>query len=717
MKAIFKNISLSMVAFLFVMLNCTNNKNATLLGFFSNNTNSTQEAAGITITESGSSTDVTEGSAVSDSYTIVLTSQPSSDVTISLTNDSQITLDITSLTFTSSNWDTAQTINVTSVDNSDTDGNRTSTISHAATSSDGNYNGITISDVSVNITDDDIPNVSIMETSSSTSVSEASGNDTYDIQLTIAPTNTVTVSLTFDDSQIQVNGSNSPVDLTFSDTTAQTLTITAVNDSIAEGSHSATITHSATSSDSNYNGISISSLTVSIADDDTAGITLTESGGSTDVEEGYNSDSYTIVLTSEPTSDVAIDIAFDTSQLKVKNSTTSPVQITFTSANWSSAQTISVKALYDSVTEGSHTSTISHTVSSSDSNYNSFSLSSVTANITDNEGTLLSGSIQSGTASSTGSISITSVDTSKSFVHCGFRISGSAANNFSTCQLNSTGDTVLFQSGGGSSVSVNWYVAEFSKGVSVQRGSETMDSSTSSLDVTLSSSVDLSRTFVIVSSRMSTSDTDKDERRTVMAQLTTSTNLQISRNETGIAIDVEWQVVQMDGAKVQSGTTTLSGTSATASLTSVDESTTFLIFNSKASSDVDGVENRFYTRGTITDSTTITFNRETSSTGSVDISWYAIEMIEGTVVQKGSGSVSDGSTTIDAAIPSSVADTTKTMVAYSNTVLQTDNLTSTSDQDSGNYSYQFIDSSNIQFTRGSSETRSATLDWFTVEFQ
>ena len=47
-----------------------------------------------------------------------------------------------------------------------------------------------------------------------------------------------------------------------------------VNDSAAEGSHTGTITHTVSSSDANYNGLSVSSVSVSITDNDTAGSRL-----------------------------------------------------------------------------------------------------------------------------------------------------------------------------------------------------------------------------------------------------------------------------------------------------------------------------------------------------------------------------------------------------------------------------------------------------------
>jgi hypothetical protein len=68
------------------------------------------------------------------------------------------------------------------------------------------------------------------------------------------------------DSQLTV----SPTSLVFTSSnwsTPQTVTVTAVNDAVAEGNHSGTITHAATSTDPGYNAIPIAAVTAAITDD------------------------------------------------------------------------------------------------------------------------------------------------------------------------------------------------------------------------------------------------------------------------------------------------------------------------------------------------------------------------------------------------------------------------------------------------------------------
>src|SRR5690606_14448034 len=90
-----------------------------------------------------------------ESYTVVLDSQPGSDVTIAISTGGQATVSPASLTFTPADWNTPTAVTVTAVDDSVVEGTHTDTIQHTATSADPGYAGITIPDVTVTITDND----------------------------------------------------------------------------------------------------------------------------------------------------------------------------------------------------------------------------------------------------------------------------------------------------------------------------------------------------------------------------------------------------------------------------------------------------------------------------------------------------------------------------------------------------------------------------------
>jgi hypothetical protein len=120
---------------------------------------------------------------------------------------------------------------------------------------------------------------------------------------------------------------------------------------------------------------------VKILDNDTAGVLITPTGGSTDVAEGGATDTYSVVLTSEIWFDVIVTIN-PSSPAQVS---TSPVKLTFDFDNWNIPQTVTVTAVDDNISEGNHTSVITHSVTSREEEYDGVSAPSVTVNITDNE--------------------------------------------------------------------------------------------------------------------------------------------------------------------------------------------------------------------------------------------------------------------------------------------------------------------------------------------
>ena len=79
---------------------------------------------------------------------------------------------------------------------------------------------------------------------------------------------------------------------------------------------------------------------MTVTDDETAGATVSET--TLTVAEG-GSATYTVVLDAQPTSDVVISVT-KTGSTDV---TVSPATLTFTRANWSTAQTVTVSAAQD----------------------------------------------------------------------------------------------------------------------------------------------------------------------------------------------------------------------------------------------------------------------------------------------------------------------------------------------------------------------------------
>ncbi|NTV15595.1 MAG: hypothetical protein HGA96_16985, partial [Desulfobulbaceae bacterium] len=102
----------------------------------------------------------TDENGTTATFTVALGSQPTGDVTIAVSssNTDEGVVSPTSLTFTSGDWDTPQTVTVTGVSDSSEDGNQAYTIVlGAATSADSNYSALNPDDV--NVTNVDIVGV------------------------------------------------------------------------------------------------------------------------------------------------------------------------------------------------------------------------------------------------------------------------------------------------------------------------------------------------------------------------------------------------------------------------------------------------------------------------------------------------------------------------------------------------------------------------------
>jgi uncharacterized repeat protein (TIGR01451 family) len=350
---------------------------------------------GVTLIESDDSTDVAEGGA-SDSYVVVLDARPTTTVTLAVTPDAQTDLGTgggvpIALVFAPDEWDTAQSVTVSAVDDDVVEGLHSGVIHHSASSGDSGYHGLTIPDVSVNITDNDVAGVPIAEPGGSTDVVEGGASDSYGVALNSQPTAAVTLTITPDTQTDLGAGGGNPIALVFAPgdwDTVQSVTVNAVDDDVIEGLHNSTIRHSASSDDGNYEGLAVPDVSVNITDNDVAGVPITESDGSTDVVEGGASDSYAVALNSQPASTVTLTITPD-AQTDLGAGGGVSISLVFVPGDWDTAQSVTVSAVDDDVVEGLHNSTIRHSASSDDGNYEGLAIPDLNVNITDNENTAI----------------------------------------------------------------------------------------------------------------------------------------------------------------------------------------------------------------------------------------------------------------------------------------------------------------------------------------
>ncbi|MDJ0496946.1 MAG: S-layer homology domain-containing protein [Acidimicrobiia bacterium] len=180
------------------------------------------------------------------------------------------------------------------------------------------------------------------------------------------------------------------VDLAVGEASA-TFTVTTLSDDIDEADETLTVTLTAPTGNAT---IDDATGVGTITDDDTAGVTVDEGDGLS-VIEGGASDTYTVVLDSEPTANVVVTVSPDAQV------TAAPSPLTFTPANWDTAQTVIVTGISDGTDETDpHPGVISHTAASTDANYSGITIADATADVIDATGLTIK--VEGLTAGSTG---------------------------------------------------------------------------------------------------------------------------------------------------------------------------------------------------------------------------------------------------------------------------------------------------------------------------
>ena len=407
----------------------------------------------IYVVQSAGFTQVSEGNG-SDDYAIVLSKAPSSLVSITVSDVAgqlQVGTNTTDyfesvkLMFTSSNWFVAQTVNIKAVNDSVFEGKHFATITHTVYSLDSQYMGVIAASVTAGIDDND-NGIDIQQSGRSTDLSESNTTgDTIQVRLVTQPTGPVTVSaIATSQAYLRATASavlnpQSTTSLTFTSSNwsvPQTVYVSASDDSVNEGTHTASITFSADSADKFYDSDGVfgagaitsfststvvtnmvdnaagattstttaTSVTANITDNDGKAV-LEQSDGRTFVKEGAAlGDTYTLQLASKPTDDVSITIAVQATTAStvstiVSQILVSPTSLTFTPNNWDVPQTVTVRAVDDVTIEGMHTATITHTIRSTsattglvtDGNFNNTGIEKIKVVILDNDTANLGG--------------------------------------------------------------------------------------------------------------------------------------------------------------------------------------------------------------------------------------------------------------------------------------------------------------------------------------
>ncbi|WP_423920765.1 hypothetical protein [Candidatus Poriferisodalis sp.] len=282
-------------------------------------------------------------------YTVKLATEPDADVDVEITGHASTSAVLTgvnndTLTFTSSNWDMAQTVVVTADEDDDDD--ETVTLSHEASSTgDNDYDGLAGSDVTVTITDNDGAGL-IFDIDPLELTVDEEGSASYTVRLASKPEATVSVVLTGQSgSDVSLTGDVQTNTLQFAPddwNTPQTVTVDAGED-VGTTEDEVFLRYTATSTgDTEYNNLTDDLVKVTITDNDSPAVAINPTA--IDVDEG-GSGRYTVQLVTQPSANVTVTVPANSGASLSGGALTR--DLTFNSGNWNVPQTVTVTAHED----------------------------------------------------------------------------------------------------------------------------------------------------------------------------------------------------------------------------------------------------------------------------------------------------------------------------------------------------------------------------------
>ena len=285
-------------------------------------------------------------------YTVALATKPRVDVVVTVTESTVAIASPRELTFTSSNWSSPKRVRVQAATG---DADETVLLENSVSSSTdpkygaGNFQSVT---VTVEVRGTGSKGVAV---SPRTLTIEEGESESYTMVLTAEPTKNVKIAITGAEDDVRINTSSR----TFSPSnwnTPQSVKVTIVEDDDARDDREVILQHEITSEDGEYANYTPSSVTVTPKDDDQERVLVSPT--SLTVAAG-SSGTYKVKLNSRPTSDVTVRV----DDPAIEAVTVEGPPLVFTTSNWRSEQTVTVKVDAERGAEEEQTVTLTHTAS------------------------------------------------------------------------------------------------------------------------------------------------------------------------------------------------------------------------------------------------------------------------------------------------------------------------------------------------------------------
>ena len=327
-------------------------------------------------------------------FTVVLTQQPTSNVVINVSETSdEVSLDVSTLTFTNGDWNVPQTVTATGQDDADNDGDVDYTIlvSVSDALSDNGFDEAPNQNVNGTNQDDE---GSIRVSTNALNTSEDGTTADFTVELTTQPlTSNVVIDVTVGDgTEGSVSGATLVAgELTFTNANwnvPQTITVTGANDDLLDGdqNYNVTLAVDDLNSDDGFDAATDELVAVTNADNDVGFILSTTSV--TTGEDGTNA-SFTVVLDVIPATDVDITVTSGDESEGLIEGVSGATVLTFNSGNYNIPQTVNVTHVDDSDLDGNQVYNVTLAVTAGDAEFLALSNQTVSVNNVDDDTTPL----------------------------------------------------------------------------------------------------------------------------------------------------------------------------------------------------------------------------------------------------------------------------------------------------------------------------------------
>jgi Ca2+-binding RTX toxin-like protein len=330
---------------------------------------------GFTLAEDGSNTEI---------FSVVLPVQPSGNVVfrVESVDGTELAATPALLTFTPLNWDTHQVVTVVGVDDGAVDGDQVSNVVLKVVDdeTDDAFDDLGDTTFIFTTTDDEVAGFIVTEPQGAITVAESGLPGTFTIELSAMPVDDVVFTVTSSDVGEAIA---SPTVLVFTPLNwdvKQSVSVNGVSDFVVDGTQSVGLLVEVFASQSQdaFDGLASETVSVLVTDDQVAGFVVDQTEGTTIVSESGETDSFTVGLVDRPATNVVFQVvSSDSSETTVSDST-----LTFTPANWSETQTVTVSAMDDPTVDGDQISRVVVRVLDSESDDEFFTLPDQTVFVT-----------------------------------------------------------------------------------------------------------------------------------------------------------------------------------------------------------------------------------------------------------------------------------------------------------------------------------------------